>query len=40
MNPRAAKIWTPQSVVLSVQTPSGASLELGTIRLVKISSTP
>jgi len=39
-NPRAARIWTPQSVVLSVQMPSGASLQLQTIRLVKIGKTP
>ena len=40
MNPRAARIWTPQSVVLSVQMPSGANLQLQTIRLVKIGKTP
>ena len=34
-NPRAAKIWTPQAIYLTVQSPSGTLLHLETIRLVK-----
>jgi general secretion pathway protein I len=33
VNPRAAQIWTPQTIVITVQSPSGAVLHLETIRL-------
>jgi general secretion pathway protein I len=39
-NPRAAKIWTPQMISLTVQSPPGAILHLDTIRLVKGTSAP
>ena len=35
VNPRAAKIWTPQTILVTVHSPSGALLQLETIRLVK-----
>jgi general secretion pathway protein I len=35
VNPRAAKIWTPQTVTVTAQSPAGAVLHLETIRLVK-----
>jgi general secretion pathway protein I len=35
VNPRAAKIWTPQMIVVKAQSPSGAELQIETIRLVK-----
>lgn len=34
-NPRAARIWTPQTISVTVQSPSGGVLHLETIRLVK-----
>jgi general secretion pathway protein I len=34
-NPRAAKVWAPQTIFVTVQSPSGALLRLETIRLVK-----
>jgi general secretion pathway protein I len=33
VNPRAAQSWTPQIVIIKVQSPSGAVLQLETIRL-------
>lgn len=35
INPRAAKVWTPQTIAVTVQSPSGAAVQLGTVRLVK-----
>jgi general secretion pathway protein I len=39
-NPRAAKFWTPRTISLTVQSPSGAVLHLETIRLVKGTVAP
>lgn len=36
-NPRAAKVWTPQTIAVTVQSPSGAVLQLETVRLVKLT---
>jgi general secretion pathway protein I len=33
VNPRAAQFWTPQIIVIKVLSPSGAALQLETIRL-------
>jgi general secretion pathway protein I len=33
VNPRAAQFWTPQTIVIKVQSPSGAALQIETIRL-------
>ncbi|MGA9216467.1 MAG: prepilin-type N-terminal cleavage/methylation domain-containing protein [Methylocella sp.] len=33
VNPHAAQFWTPQTIVIKVQSPSGAALQLETIRL-------
>jgi general secretion pathway protein I len=33
VNPRAAQFWTPQIIVIKVLSPSGAVLQLETIRL-------
>ena len=33
VNPRAAQFWTPQTIVIKVQSPSGAVLQVETIRL-------
>ncbi len=33
VNPRAAQFWTPQTIVIKVQSRSGAVLQLETIRL-------
>jgi general secretion pathway protein I len=35
VNPRAAKIWAPLMVAVTVQSPSGGMLQVNTIRLVK-----
>jgi general secretion pathway protein I len=35
VNPRAAQFWTPQTIVIKVQSPSGAVLQLETIRLAR-----
>jgi general secretion pathway protein I len=35
INPRAAKVWTPQPIAVTVQSPSGAAVQLETVRLVK-----
>jgi general secretion pathway protein I len=35
INPRAAKIWSPQAVAVTAQAPSGATAQVDTIRLVK-----
>jgi general secretion pathway protein I len=35
VNPRAAQFWTPQTIVIRVQSPSGAVLQLETIRLAR-----
>ncbi len=35
INPRAAKIWAPQVIAVTVQAPSGAVAQIETIRLVK-----
>jgi general secretion pathway protein I len=39
-NPRAARIWAPQTVSVTVQSPSGAVLRLETVRLVKGTGAP
>ncbi|HUZ92348.1 MAG TPA: prepilin-type N-terminal cleavage/methylation domain-containing protein [Methylocella sp.] len=39
-NPRAAKFWTPQMISVTVQSASGAVLQLETIRLVKGARAP
>ncbi len=39
VNPRAAQIWTPQTIVVKVQSPSGAVLQLETIRLARRTGT-
>ncbi|MGH6830893.1 MAG: prepilin-type N-terminal cleavage/methylation domain-containing protein, partial [Methylocella sp.] len=31
-NPRAAQLWTPQTIVITVQSPSGAVFQLETVR--------
>jgi general secretion pathway protein I len=33
VNPRAVQFWTPQTIVIKVQSPSGAVLQVETIRL-------
>ena len=33
VNPRAAQLWTPQLIVIKVLSPSGAALQIETIRL-------
>jgi general secretion pathway protein I len=33
VNPRAAQLWTPETIVIKVLSPSGAALQLETIRL-------
>jgi general secretion pathway protein I len=33
VNPRTAQFWTPQTIVITVQSPSGAVLQLESIRL-------
>jgi general secretion pathway protein I len=33
VNPRAAQFWTPQTIVIKVLSPSGAALQLETIKL-------
>jgi general secretion pathway protein I len=35
VNPRAAQFWTPQTIVIRVQSPSGAVLQLETVRLAR-----
>jgi general secretion pathway protein I len=35
VNPGAAKFWIPQTIVTKVQSPSGAVLQLETIRLAR-----
>jgi general secretion pathway protein I len=35
INPRAAKIWAPQAIAVTVRAPSGAVAQIETIRLVK-----
>lgn len=37
--PRAGKVWTPQTIVVKVQSPSGAVLQLETIRLARRTGT-
>jgi general secretion pathway protein I len=39
VNPRAAQLWTPQTIVIKVQSPSGAVLQLETIRLARRTAT-
>ncbi len=39
VNPRAARFWIPQTIVIEVQSPSGAALQLETIRLARRTST-
>jgi general secretion pathway protein I len=38
-NPRAAQFWTPQTLVIKVQSASGAVLQLETIRLARRTGT-
>lgn len=40
VNPRAARIWMPQTIAISVQSASGAVIQIETIRLVKRTSGP
>ncbi len=35
VNPRAAQFWTPQTIVIKVRSPSGAVLQLETVRLAR-----
>jgi general secretion pathway protein I len=35
VNPRAAQFWTPQTIVIKVHSPSGAVLQLETVRLAR-----
>jgi general secretion pathway protein I len=35
VNPRAAQFWTPQAIIIKVQSPSGAVIQLETIRLAR-----
>lgn len=35
INPRAAKAWTPQTVAVAVQSPTGTAYQIETILLVK-----
>ncbi|MCI0600766.1 MAG: general secretion pathway protein GspI [Beijerinckiaceae bacterium] len=37
VNPRAAALWTPQLIVMTVQSPTGALLQLETVRLARRS---
>lgn len=37
VNPRAAQSWSPQTVVITVRSPSGGLLDLKTVRLAKPS---
>jgi general secretion pathway protein I len=39
VNPRAAQAWTPQTIVIRVRSPSGAALQIETIRLAKRTGT-
>jgi general secretion pathway protein I len=39
VNPRAGQLWTPQTIVIKVQSPSGAVLQLETIRLARRTAT-
>src|ERR1700730_17266752 len=39
VNPRAGQLWTPQTIVIKVQSPSGAVLQLETIRLARGTGT-
>jgi general secretion pathway protein I len=39
VNPRAGQLWTPQTIVIKVQSPSGAVLHLETIRLARRTAT-
>jgi general secretion pathway protein I len=40
VNPRAAQFWTPLTTVVTVQSPSGAVLQLETIRLGRRTGGP
>jgi general secretion pathway protein I len=35
VNPRAAPFWTPQTIVIKVQSPTRAVLQLATVRLAR-----
>jgi general secretion pathway protein I len=35
VNPRAAQLWTPETIMITAQSPSGGLLQLNTVRLVK-----
>lgn len=37
VNPRADRNWTPQTIVITVQSPSGGLLRLATVRLAKVA---
>lgn len=39
-NPRAAALWTPQDIVIKVQSASGGQLQLETVRLTKRTGLP
>jgi len=35
INPHAARIWTPQTIIVTTRSPSGGEVHIETIRLVK-----
>ena len=35
VNPRTAALWTPQEIVITVQSPTGGQIRLETVRLTK-----
>jgi general secretion pathway protein I len=39
VNPRAARFWTPQTIVIKAQSPTGAALQLEAIRLARRTAT-
>lgn len=39
VNPRAARFWIPQTIVIKVQSASGTALQLETIRLARRTGT-
>jgi general secretion pathway protein I len=39
VNPRAAQFWTPQTIVIKAQSPTGAALQLEAIRLARRTAT-
>ena len=39
VNPRAVQFWTPQTIVIKAQSPTGAALQLEAIRLARRTAT-